>query len=351
MVQAGQCPAAGLRLFGHPRHPPVSVRADCGLGCELPVSYTVSAVNPLRSLILAAAGNQTVKRLVATAPVSRDVVRRFVAGETSEDAVRTTQELVDAGLTVTLDYLGEDTTQREHAEATVQAYLEVLDRLHAEGLAGSAEVSVKLSAVGQALDESLALTNASRICAAAQQAGTMVTLDMEDNTTTDSTLRILAELRRTWPATGAVLQSYLHRTTQDCRELAGEGSRIRLCKGAYAEPPEVAFDEAHEVDLNYIRCANVLLAGAGYPMFATHDPRLIDIIGERAHWYGRKPGSFEYQMLYGVRPEEQRRLAGLGETVRVYVPYGTEWYGYLMRRLAERPANAGFFLRAVATKR
>jgi proline dehydrogenase len=293
------------------------------------VADKVTGVNPLRSLILAAAGNQAVKRLVATAPVSRDVVRRFVAGETTEDAVRATRELVDAGLTVSLDQLGEDTTQREHAEATVRAYLELLDRLHAEGLAGGAEVSVKLSAVGQALDESLALTNASRICTAAQQCGTAVTLDMEDHTTTDSTLRILAELRRTWPGTGAVLQSYLRRTLADCQALATDGSRIRLCKGAYAEPAEVAFDEAHEVDLNYVRCANA----------------------ERAHWYGRKSDSFEYQMLYGVRTDEQRRLAARGETVRVYVPYGTEWYGYLMRRLAERPANTTFFLRALASRR
>jgi proline dehydrogenase len=308
-------------------------------------------VDPVRSLILAAAGNQTVKRLVATGPVSRDVVRRFVAGESTEDAVRVTRELVDAGLAVSLDHLGEDTTQQEHAEATVRAYLELLDRLHAEDLARRAEVSVKLSAVGQALDESLALANASRICAAAQDRGTMVTLDMEDHTTTDSTLRILGLLRRTWPSTGAVLQSYLRRTLDDCRALAGDGSRIRLCKGAYAEPPEVAFDEPHEVDLNYVRCANVLLSGAGYPMFATHDPRLIDIVAERAHWYGRKPDSFEFQMLYGVRPDEQRRLAGIGETVRVYVPYGTDWYGYLMRRLAERPANTTFFLRALVSRR
>jgi proline dehydrogenase len=308
-------------------------------------------VNPLRSLILAAAGNNTVKRLVATAPVSRDVVRRFVAGETTDDAVRVTRRLVEPGLWVTLDHLGEDTTRREHAEDVVQAYLELLDRLYAEGLAERAEVSVKLSAVGQALDESLALGSASRICAAAEQCGTVVTLDMEDHTTTDSTLRVLHELRRSWPATGAVLQSYLRRTLGDCRDLATEGSRIRLCKGAYAEPPEVAFDDPHEVDLNYVRCANVLLAGQGYPMFATHDPRLIDIIGERAHWYDRKQGSYEYQMLYGIRPNEQRRLAGLGETVRIYVPYGKDWYGYLMRRLAERPANTTFFLRSLVSTR
>jgi len=308
-------------------------------------------VNPLRSLILAAAGNSSVKKLVATAPVSRDVVGRFVAGEGTDDAVRATRELVDAGLTVTLDHLGEDTTQREHAEATVRAYLELLERLHRAGLSEHAEVSVKLSAVGQGIDEGLALENASRICAAAEECTTTVTLDMEDHTTTDSTLRVLDALRSTWPSTGAVLQSYLRRTLQDCRALSTDGSRIRLCKGAYAEPPEVAFDNVHQVDVNYVRCANALLSGAGYPMFATHDPRLIDILLERAGWYGRKQGSYEYQMLYGIRPDEQRRLAGMGETVRVYVPYGTEWYGYLMRRLAERPANTTFFLRSLVSTR
>jgi proline dehydrogenase len=306
-------------------------------------------VNPLRSLILAAAGNDTVKHLITTAPVSRDMVRRFVAGESVDDAVRVARELVDAGLWVTLDHLGEDTTATEHAEATVQAYLQLLDRLLAEGLAQRCEVSVKLSAVGQALDEQLALRNAFRICAAAEQCGTEVTIDMEDHTTTDSTLRIVAQLRRSWPSTGAVLQSYLRRTLADCRALAGEGSRVRLVKGAYAEPAEVAFVKAHDVDLNYVRCTNVLLSGGGYPMFATHDPRLIAIIAERAHWYGRKPGSYEYQMLYGIRSEEQRRLSRLGETVRVYVPYGTQWYGYLMRRLAERPANTAFFLRSLVS--
>jgi proline dehydrogenase len=289
---------------------------------------------------MAASRNETVRHLVANAPISRDVVKRFVAGETTQDAVEVVRSL---GLPVTLDYLGEDTADTAQAERTVQAYLELLDALHAAGLAGNAEVSVKLSAVGQALDESLALTNASRICAAAEQCGTTVTLDMEDHTTTDSTLRILHELRRSWPWVGAVLQSYLHRTLDDCKQLAGPGSRVRLVKGAYAEPPEVAIQDPHEVDLNYVRCLNVLLAGEGYPMFATHDPRLIEIIGERARWYDKT--DFEYQMLYGIRPEEQRRLG-----TRVYVPYGEQWYGYLMRRLAERPANVTFFLRSLASR-
>ena len=304
----------------------------------------------LRSVILAAARNGGLKRLVTRAPVSRNVVSRFVAGEGVEDAIRASRELTSQGLAVSLDHLGEDTTEPEHAAATAKAYLTLLQRLADEGLAGGADVSVKLSAVGQALDGATALQHAREICAAAQAVGTTVTLDMEDHTTTDSTLAVLADLRRDHPDTGAVLQAYLRRTEADCRELASAGSRVRLCKGAYDEPAEVAFADQHEVDRSYVRCLNVLMAGAGFPMVATHDPRLIAIADERARWYGRERGSYEYQMLYGVRPDEQRRLIGLGERVRVYVPYGDEWYGYLMRRLAERPANVRFFLRAMVRK-
>jgi proline dehydrogenase len=298
-------------------------------------------------VILAAAGNDTIRELVATAPVSRDIVGRFVAGETVDDAVTVTRRLVTDGLNITLDYLGEDTTDVGQAEDTVVAYLTLLDALDAAGLTARAEVSVKLSAVGQKLDEGLALANVTRIAAAAQRVGTTVTLDMEDHTTTDSTLGVLAELRADYPQTGAVVQAYLRRTEEDCRTLAAAGSRVRLCKGAYAEPESVAYQDLADVDRSYVRCVNVLLAGDGYPMFATHDPRLVRIVDDRARWHDRKPGSYEYQMLYGIRPDEQRRLAGLGETVRVYIPYGVQWYGYLMRRLAERPANLAFFLRAL----
>ncbi|MGH3937235.1 MAG: proline dehydrogenase family protein [Pseudonocardiaceae bacterium] len=304
----------------------------------------------LHSLILAAADSPTVRRVVTAVPISRDIVRRFVAGQSTEQAVAATAALVTGGLAVTLDHLGEGVTDEAGAERNVHAYLELLDHLYAEGLTDRAEVSVKLSAVGQELDEQLALRSASRICAAAEQVGTTVTLDAEDHSTTDSTLRVLAELRRDWPTTGAVLQAYLRRTLDDCSALAVEGSRVRLCKGAYAEPPELAYTNAHQVALSFVRCANVLLAGSGYPMFATHDPRLIAIIGQRAHWYERGPGSFEYQMLYGIRSEQQRNLAAGGDTVRVYLPYGCDWYPYLVRRLAERPVNAAFFLRAVVSR-
>ena len=304
----------------------------------------------LRQVILAASRNARVRGLVAGAPVSRNVVRRFVAGESAEDAVRATAELTARGLAVSLDHLGEDTLDAAQAQDTVKAYLLLLDRLCAAGLTqgGRTEVSVKLTAVGQAIDPGLALGHAREICAAATAAGTTVTLDMEDHTTTDSTLEVLRTLRADFPATGAVLQSYLHRTVSDCRELAVEGSRVRLCKGAYKEPASVAFQDPAEVDKAYVRCLKVLMAGPGYPMVATHDPRLIAIAGELAK--DRPAGSYEYQLLYGVRPAEQQRLAAAGRTVRVYVPYGDEWYGYLMRRLAERPANVTFFLRALASR-
>ncbi|MEJ7705388.1 MAG: proline dehydrogenase family protein [Geodermatophilaceae bacterium] len=304
----------------------------------------------LSSLILAAARNGTVKKAVAGAPISRNVVRRFVAGESAEEVLVACARLVGQGLQVSLDHLGEDTNDAVQARTVAQAYAALLERLAAEGLTPQAEVSVKLSAVGQLIDEKMALGLAQEIGEAAVQAGTTVTLDMEDHTTTDSTLEILGELRRDFPATGAVLQAYLRRTEADCRDLAHSGSRVRLCKGAYAEPETVAFQEAAEVDKSYVRCINLLMAGEGYPMFATHDPRLVGIAGERAAWFGRPKQTWEYQMLYGIRPEEQLRLASAGHTVRVYVPYGVEWFGYLMRRLAERPANVTFFLRALASR-
>jgi proline dehydrogenase len=314
----------------------------------------------LRSPILAASRNARIEYLVTNAPVSRSVVRRFVGGADTATAVASAKSLVDAGLTVTLDHLGEDTTDLAHAAAVVDAYLDVLQALDRAGLTerlapltARSEVSVKLSAIGQALPgdgEKIALEHARRICAEANRVGATVTLDMEDHTTTDSTLAILHELRLDFPDTAAVLQAYLHRTLQDCRDLAGSGSRVRLCKGAYREPASVAFQKRAEVDMSYVRCMNVLLAGDGYPMFATHDPRLIAIGVERAKFHGNGFGDHEFQMLYGIRPDEQRRLAADGHTVRIYLPYGAQWYGYLMRRLAERPANLVFFGRALFSK-
>jgi proline dehydrogenase len=304
----------------------------------------------LRSVILAASRSSRVERLVETAPFSRDVVHRFVAGTTTDDALRATRELVGEGLAVTLDHLGEDTITPEQATAIREEYLALLGALSAGGRTPAAEVSLKLSALGQKIDEQLASDNARTICAAASEAGTTVTLDMEDHTTTDSTLEVLAKLRKDFPTTGAVLQAYLRRTEADCRELATAGSRVRLCKGAYKEPESVAYQSALEVDKSYVRCMNILMSGEGYPMLATHDPRLISIGEDRARWFDRTPDQFEFQLLYGVRPDEQRRLAAEGYTVRIYTPYGNDWYGYMMRRLAERPSNLAFFVRALRSR-
>jgi proline dehydrogenase len=305
----------------------------------------------LRQLLLWASRRQQIKRAVTAAPVTRGVVRRFVAGEDIDGALRVTRELTDDGMLVSLDHLGEDTLDANAARAAVDAYRSLAHRLSEDGLAGRAEMSVKLSAVGQALDEAMAVDNARLICEAARIAGTSVTIDMEDHTTTDSTLGILWDLRADFPWVGAVLQAYLRRTEGDCRELAHEGSRVRLCKGAYREPASVAFQDKAEVDSSYVRCLKILMAGEGHPMVASHDPRIISIAGELAAANGRKPGDFEYQMLYGIRPDEQHRIAADGMRMRVYVPYGGEWYGYFMRRLAERPANLAFFLRALAGTR
>ncbi len=307
----------------------------------------------LRRVLLSMSRSRRVRHLVETAPVSRSVVARFVAGTSAEEAVEATRALLDKGLLASMDHLGEDTLDLQQATGVRDAYLRLLELLAAGGLTSGAEVSVKLSAVGQALPgdgEKIALENARAICEAARASGTTVTLDMEDHTTTDSTLGILRELRQDFPETGAVLQAYLHRTEADCRDLAYAGSRVRLCKGAYKEPESVAFQGKRDVDLAYVRALKVLMAGDGYPMIATHDPRLVAITEDLARRLGRAKDSYEFQMLYGIRPHEQERLAAQGQRMRVYVPYGDEWYGYLVRRMAERPANLAFFLRSVATK-
>ena len=296
----------------------------------------------LRQALLLASRNKLLTRAATTAPGVGALVGRFAAGETTADAVTATRALVGRGFQVSLDHLGEDTLHRDQADATRDAYVSVLRALADEGLTAHAEVSVKLSAVGQALagdGPKIATENAHAICSAATEVGTTVTLDMEDHTTTDLTLETLATLRHDFPATGGVLQAYLHRTEADCADLAHAGSRIRLCKGAYSEPESVALQSRHDVDLAYVRCLSILMAGSGYPMLATHDPRLIEIGTDLASRSARAADSYEFQMLYGVRPSAQADLVAAGATMRVYVPYGSEWYGYLVRRMAERPAN------------
>ncbi|MEV4834294.1 proline dehydrogenase family protein [Nonomuraea sp. NPDC049486] len=304
----------------------------------------------LGQVLLAASGSRLVRRSVSGFPLTRRVVDRFVAGESVPEAREAILRLLGTGLSVTVDHLGEETRDAGDAAAIAKAYLTLLEELRPLELGRAAEVSVKLSAVGQALDEDLALEHARAVCAAAAAGGSTVTLDMEDHTTVDSTLRILRELRREHPSTGVAVQAYLHRSEDDCHALAHEGSRVRLVKGAYREPATVAYQSKADVDKAYVRCLRILMAGKGYPMVATHDDRLISITELLADRHGRSRGDYEYQMLYGIRTDRQEALAGAGHTVRVYVPYGADWYGYFMRRLAERPANVAFFLRALGGK-
>jgi proline dehydrogenase len=302
---------------------------------------------------------------------TRAMVARYVAGETSDDAVRAAGRLRAAGLLVTLDYLGEDTTDAARAAAVADEYVSLLGKLSDAGLTsgGAVEVSVKPTAIGLLLGdgealgsatgggvggggvgsgelgEKIATEHAERIASAAAAAGTTVTIDAEDHRTTDATLRIAVALRERYPGVGNVVQAALRRTETDVRALAVPGARVRLCKGAYNEPVSVAFTDRHEIDKAYARCLRALMEGPGYPMIATHDQRLIRIAA--ALGLGRDKGSFEYQMLYGIRADEQARLAASGAQVRVYVPYGQDWYGYLVRRLAERPASVGLLARSL----
>jgi proline dehydrogenase len=313
--------------------------------------------NPLRPALLAAARSPRLERTVSRMGLTRKLVDRFVPGASQDAVLAAASALLASGRFVSVDYLGEDTTDVAQAEATVQAYLALLQAyagLDAPAAGGVAplEVSLKLSALGQALPDdghAVALANARTICRAAEAVGAWVNVDAEDHTTTESTLAIVRELRLEFPQVSTVLQAYLHRTEADCRELSGPGSRIRLCKGAYAEPASVAYQSAAEVDDSYLRCLQILMEGQGYPMVASHDPRVIAAAKRHIADTSRSPEDYEFQMLYGIRDDEQQRLVAEGHHLRVYTPYGDQWYGYFMRRLAERPANLLFFLRSLVS--
>ncbi|MFF5449803.1 proline dehydrogenase family protein [Streptomyces sp. NPDC012950] len=306
----------------------------------------------LGPVILAASRSDKMRRFVSAAPGTKQVVARFIAGETVDDVVPIVRELSERGLEVTLDVVGEDITTVEQSHAARDAYLELIGRLKGLGLGERAEMSVKLSMFGQSLDggHELALANVRPVVEAAAEIGTTVTLDAEDHTTLDSMFAIHEELRKDFPQTGCVIQAYLFRTEDDARRLAANGSRVRIVKGAYKEPASVAIQEKPEIDKAYVRIMKILMEGKGYPMIGSHDPRLISVGQELARRAGRKLDEYEFQMLYGIRGEEQNRLAAEGHRMRVYTAYGTDWYGYFMRRLAEKPANLLFFVRSILTK-
>ncbi|WP_033321044.1 proline dehydrogenase family protein [Streptomyces yerevanensis] len=306
----------------------------------------------LGPVILAASRSDRMRRLVSAAPVTKPVVERFIAGETVDDVVPVVKHLADRGLEVSLDVVGEDITTPEQSTAARDAYLRLIDHLEGLGLGERAEMSVKLTLFGQALPggHELALANVRPVVEAAARIGTTVTLDAEDHTTLDSMFAIHEELRKDFPQTGCVIQAYLFRTEADARRLAANGSRVRIVKGAYKETASVAYQDKAEIDKAYVRILKILMEGEGYPMIGSHDPRLIAITQELARRVGRKLDDYEFQMLYGIRSEEQTRLAAEGHRVRVYTAYGTDWYGYFMRRLAEKPANLRFFARSMITK-
>lgn len=306
----------------------------------------------LGPVILAASRSDRMRRFVSAAPVTKKVVDRFIPGGTVDEILPVVKELTSNGLELTIDIVGEDITTAEQAAAARDAYLELVSRIGPLGLGTRAEMSVKLSMFGQALPggHELALANVRPVVEAAAAAGTTVTLDAEDHTTLDSMFAVHDELRKDFPQTGCVIQAYLFRTEEDARRLAANGSRVRLVKGAYKEPFEVARQHEHEIDKAYVRVLRTLMEGEGYPMIGSHDPRLISITQELARTVGRKPDEYEFQMLYGIRGEEHLRLAAEGHRMRVYTAYGTDWYGYFMRRLAEKPANLRFFLRSMVTK-
>lgn len=297
-----------------------------------------------------AARSTRARRAVESIPLTRRVVDRFVPGETTAQAVAAAQRMAATGRVVTIDVLGEDVLDLAGARAMRDAYLDLLAALAEADCAAGSDVSLKLSAMGQALPDGTAIAteHAAEICAAAAAVDCTVTLDMEDHTTVDSTLTIGADLRTAYGFVGNVLQTNLFRTPGDIAALDGTGARIRLVKGAYREPESVAHPRKADVDRAYELAIDALMASDCYPMIATHDPAMLDRAVLRATAAGRTDLQWETQMLYGVRPELEQTIVDAGHRMRVYLPYGTDWYGYFMRRLAERPANVAFFLRALA---
>ncbi|MBM3127021.1 MAG: proline dehydrogenase [Chloroflexi bacterium] len=301
----------------------------------------------MRDLFLAMSTNALMRRLIVGFPLTRRVTRRFVAGETIDEAIQVVKQLRTQGIDVTFDQLGESVTNETEARAAKDGYLRALDAIAANQVA--CQMSVKLTQMGLDLNADLCLANMREILTRAQQAGTLVTIDMEDSAHTQVTLNVFKTLREEFDNVGIVLQSYLYRSEEDFRALIALGANVRLCKGAYKEPATVAFPAKKDVDANYIKLAQLFFdsngsANRAYLDLATHDEKIIAWTKEyvTAHQVDRK--RFEFQMLYGIRSDLQKKIVAEGYTMRVYVPCGTHWYPYFMRRLAERPANVIFLI-------
>jgi proline dehydrogenase len=296
----------------------------------------------LKAAFLWLSEQPSIFRFVRRNPLARKLASRFVAGETADEAITTLRDLNGGNLSASLDLLGESVLHAEEATRACQTYLDVLDRIHRAN--ANANVSVKLTQMGLDIDEQLCIRNLRSIIGKAKQYDSFVRIDMEQSSYTERTIRLFTDVF--YPefknAVGVVLQSYLRRTDADVDAMIALGARVRLCKGAYKEPEDVAFPDKKDVDANYIDCMERLLARGHYPGIATHDVRIIDHAKAFARKNGIAAERYEFQMLYGVRRDLQYRLRREGYNMRVYVPFGTHWYPYLMRRLAERPANIAF---------
>ncbi len=302
----------------------------------------------LRSVLLTLSHQRWLGRWATRLPITRPMVSRFIAGQTLDEVLEGLATLQGQGMRTTVDVLGESVTSPGDARAAAERYLQTLDALAARGL--ERNVSLKLSQMGMAIDRELCRENVERILRRAEELGAFVRIDMEDNTTVDATLALYREVRPIHQATGVVIQAALRRSAADIETLIAERAPVRLCKGAYKEPASVAFLEKAEVDRSYAELMERLLRDGAYTALATHDQRLAGRAIAIAKRDGIGRDRFEFQMLYGVRRDLQERLARAGFTVRVYVPYGSQWYPYYMRRLAERPANVMFILRSLLSE-
>lgn len=298
-----------------------------------------------RAFFLWASRRRVLAAMATAFPLTRRMVRRFVPGDTLSHALTAVERVREQGMTWTVDVLGESVSSREAAIASADRYIETLDALAERGL--DANVSLKLTQMGLDIDRDFCHDNVARVIARAREVGAFVRIDMEDHTRTELTLNFVRSYQGVHREVGAVIQSYLRRSSADVAQLNAEQIRVRLCKGAYDEPAEVAFVSKDEVDDSYRRLMERLLLDGRYPALATHDDRLIDHALRFVAEHGIGPERYEFQMLYGIRRDLQERLVEMGQTVRVYLPYGTQWFPYYMRRLAERPQNVLFILGSV----
>ena len=278
-----------------------------------------------------------------TSAIARRLAARFVAGDTLADALEAGRRINREGISLTLDHLGESVTSLAEAEASRDVYLRALDELSGHGINGN--VSLKLTQFGIDISEQACRANVERVVSRAKELGNFVCVDMESSEYTERTLHLVTDLHAQYGAVGTVIQAYLHRSEKDIEILCRRGIRVRLVKGAYLEPPEVAFRAKADVDRNFVRLMRTLLAEGTYPAIATHDEKMIDEAKSFVRARKIAPESFEFQMLYGIRRDLQRRLVAEGYRLRLYVPFGKAWYPYFMRRLAERPANVVFLAR------